>query len=220
MNGARRRGRNGERHIRLPHWLLRSPAWCCLSPNGKAVLLHLWERHNGMNNGDIVYAVRDAEDVGVSKSNAARALAELIDKGFLLVTRASGFTVKTKEARCWAITAEPIESAPATKNFMFWTDPKNKTQSHGRDRQSHGRDRDLEKATILPVSVPRAGPSTPKNTPSQSHGRDTSIYTMVKATGGDVLASAANQKTLLEERAKNRRAPRFGDAAFAERTKR
>jgi hypothetical protein len=55
-------------------------------------LLHIWERHNGANNGQIVYAVRDAVQIGLSKATAARALTEAIELGFLRVTRSSSFT--------------------------------------------------------------------------------------------------------------------------------
>src|ERR1051325_8150821 len=151
MSGRKRHG--GERYIALPHWMLRSPAWRALSPNGKAVLLHLWERHNGSNNGQIVYAVREAAEIGITRPTAARALNELVELGFLKIKRESAFRTKTKEAREWAITAEPIDGQPATKDFMRWTPPKIKTQSHQRYAQSHQRDRDLENAHKSGISV-------------------------------------------------------------------
>lgn len=61
MSRRRKRNGSGERFVMLPHYMLRTLAWLTLSPNAKAVLLHLWQRHNGSNNGDIVYAVREAE---------------------------------------------------------------------------------------------------------------------------------------------------------------
>src|SRR6266568_5114699 len=67
-----------ERWIRLPHHLLRCPAWVTMSPRAKALLLHLWERHNGVNNGEISYSIREADEIGISSSAAARALRELI----------------------------------------------------------------------------------------------------------------------------------------------
>src|SRR5438105_15630355 len=109
-----RKGRRpkSERFIALPYWLLKSPAWRALSPNAKAVLLHLWERHNGSNNGQMVYAVREAAEIGITRSAAARALTELIDKGFLRVAQWSAFRVKTKEAREWELTAVPVDGRP------------------------------------------------------------------------------------------------------------
>src|SRR5580704_17317845 len=134
-----RRHRSGERFVLLPHWMLKSSAWRALSPNAKAVLLHLWERHNGSNNGDIVYAVREAKEVGVGKSNAAIALGELVERGFLRVRRDSAFNMKTKEARTWTLTAEPVDGRPATREFMFWSSPL--SQSGPRDREGEFRTR-------------------------------------------------------------------------------
>jgi hypothetical protein len=214
MSSGRHRGHGGERFIVLPHWLLRSGAWCALSPNAKAVLIHLWERHNGSNNGQIVYAVREAEAIGISKSPTARALVELVHKGFLRITRSSAFTVKTKEARCWAITAEPVNGERATKDFMRWSPEKIKTRSPRRDRQSPSGDRNLENAIILSVSVPQAGPSTVKSSLPQSPSGDTSNIPWGKAAdpriGPDVVPSSVT----------GRRPLRHGDIAFAERTRR
>src|SRR6266567_4554704 len=107
-----------ERWIRLPHHLLRCPAWVTMSPRAKALLLHLWERHNGVNNGEISYSIREADEIGISSSAAARALRELIGRGFLRVARDARFTIKTRLARTWTITAEPVGSERATKDYM------------------------------------------------------------------------------------------------------
>jgi len=53
------------RFVALHHWMLKSTAFRALSPNAKAVLLHVWERHNGSNNGQIVYATREG-DMGLN----------------------------------------------------------------------------------------------------------------------------------------------------------
>jgi hypothetical protein len=100
--------------------MLRSPAWRALSPVEKVVLLDLWQRHNGINNGQIVYGVRDAEKIGVTKSVAALALERLVELGFLRVTRNASFRLRTKEARTWALTAKPFDERVPTKDFMRW----------------------------------------------------------------------------------------------------
>jgi len=210
----RRRGHRGERYIALPHWMLRSPAWRALSPNGKAVLLHLWERHNGSNNGQIVYAVREAAEIGIGRSNAAVALGELLDLGFLRITRDSAFRIKTKEAREWAITAEPIDGRLPTKEFMHWVPEKNKTRSAIPDAQSGGPDREPLVASDYRVSVRRAGPSEAKTGSSQSAIPDTSIIPGGRAPDGIALNDQSRPLKL------RRAPPRFGDLAKAERTAR
>lgn len=158
-------GRNTtERFVALPHYMLRAVAWKTLSPNAKALLLDVWARHNGSNNGEISYAVREAEEIGLSKDQTARAFRELTERGFLKLRKLSTFNLKTKEARCWELTAERYQETPPSKDFMRWSAgaeeqaSKNKTRSHQRDAQSHQRDTPASHETKLPVSVAPARP--------------------------------------------------------------
>ena len=119
--------------------------------------------------------MRDAANIGINKSSAARALTELIDNGFLRVTRWSAFRLKTKESREWELTAEPVDGRPATKDFMrFQAPPKIKTRSPQRDTRSPQRDSDHENDPKKAITVPPAGPSVPKSGASRSPQRDTS----------------------------------------------
>jgi hypothetical protein len=73
MKRRRRKPRESyERFVALPHYMLRSPAWKTLPADAKALLIAVWERHNGMNNGEISYSVREAKEIGLSKSVTAR----------------------------------------------------------------------------------------------------------------------------------------------------
>lgn len=144
-----------------------------MSPNAKAVFIHIYERHNGRNNGGLVYCVRDGIEIALSKDQTARALNELIERGFLKVRRDSAFTLKTKEAREWTITNEALDGKPASKEFLRWQ-PKSETRSHQRDRQSHQCDSESPIASDYRVSVAPARPSNPETTAPQSHQRDTS----------------------------------------------
>ena len=110
----------GERYVRLPHWILKSPAWKALSPAAFKLLVALWSRHNGANNGEISYSVREAEEIGLHKNTATRAFNELVTLGFLKVRGDSAFSMKGSIARTWELTAEPYNDQPATKEFMAW----------------------------------------------------------------------------------------------------
>lgn len=162
----------GERFILLPHFMLNCPAWKTLSPNAKALLLDVWTRHNGMNNGEIGYSVREAEEIGLSKDQAGRAFKELVERGFLKVRRSSAFTLRTKEARTWELTGERFGDNPATKDFMWWgarspqrdreATRKNKTQSHQRDRQRRKRPfLGLTSATLIIYHTQAREPDVP-----------------------------------------------------------
>jgi hypothetical protein len=223
--GKRHDKGGGERFIRLHHWMLKSPAWLALSPNAKAVLLHVWERHNGSNNGQIVYGVREAEKVGLSIPAAARALAELVELGFMRVTRSSSFDLKTKEARVWALTAEPIDDRPATREFMRWVGPKSKPPLHLKGHSAKSKtqypqgntqypqgNRDRENGVKNGLTVPPGEPSEAKVTRSQFPQGNTSNLPYGAAVPAEPgIPSSADRNA-------NRRPLKFGDAAKAERT--
>jgi hypothetical protein len=176
-----------DRFVLLPHWLLRSPAWKTLAPDAKAVLLDIWLRHDGTNNGMIGYAVRDAEEIGLSKDKAARAIALLVERGFLRVRAVSSFQLKTKQARTWELTAERCGDTPATRDFMRWSSvEKSISRSHQRDTRSHQCDRSGHNESKLPASVAPVRPSPPKSPDSRSHQCDT--YNIPYPLAGDGVA--------------------------------
>lgn len=169
-----------ERFIRLPHYMLRSSAWLTMSPRAKVVLLDVWQRHNGVNNGTISYSAREGKAVGFEKSATAAALAENVERGFLKVRRDSCFDLKTKEARLWEITAEPVGDRPASKDFMRWMPAADgvqisETRSTLADTQSAVADRDAADETMLLGSVRTRGPSTTAEAQARSAEPDTSI---------------------------------------------
>jgi hypothetical protein len=175
----RKRGRSQreqhDRFVLLPHWMLKSEAWKTLPSDAKAILIDVWMRHNGSNNGEITYATREAEKIGISNSQAARMFKILLTRGFLEVTRNSSFDLKTRESRCWRLTAERCRDKPPTKEFMTWRPDEIKTQSRRRDSQSHRRDREPVNTAKSLLTVPPEGLSDAILEGPQSHQRDTSI---------------------------------------------
>jgi hypothetical protein len=176
---SRRKKQPVERFVRLEHWMLKSPAWMTLPPDAKAIWLHVAMRFNGSNNGYISYAIREAEEIDLSKDRAARALDALIERGFLVVTRASGFSVKNRLAREFRLTHlphGPHQTEPASRDFAFWS-PAAKTKHSRKNQgsQSHQRDCSPEIEIIEPLTVAPARPWNGSGGVSQSQQRDTSI---------------------------------------------
>src|SRR4051812_6075486 len=85
-----------DRFIKLPHYMLNSAAWDALSGPAVKLFFAVWQRYNGLNNGEISYSVREAATIGLSPSAAARYFSELIEKGFLVVEQDSRFTIKSR----------------------------------------------------------------------------------------------------------------------------
>ena len=105
-------GRNHtSRFVRLDYRLLNSNAYRGLSPNARSLLVELTMLFNGENNGSLYLSVRDAAHrMGIADLTASsRAFDDLTELGFIEMTQAAHFRVKTAEssrARCWRLTWE------------------------------------------------------------------------------------------------------------------
>jgi hypothetical protein len=202
MAKKRKRSKSGdyERFVALPHYMLKAPVWKTLPPDAKALLIEVWMRHNGMNNGEISYSVREAQAIGLSRSTAGRMFIILEERGFLEITRNATFSLKTKEARLWRLTMEPCNGERASRAFMRWTresatskPSKSRTQSHRGDAQSRAGNYEPNDATKLSTSVSSQGPSVVNPTDSQSLPRDT--YIIPGGTAGICGVSSPPEKS-------------------------
>jgi DNA-binding transcriptional MocR family regulator len=112
------------RHVRLYHWMMGSAAWKGLSGNQRAIYVEMAARYNGFNNGRIPYSVREAANsLGIGKSTAARDLAVLRERGFIVPTTKGAFSLKVRHATEWRLTefSSDVRPAMATKDFTHWS---------------------------------------------------------------------------------------------------
>ncbi len=197
------RSKSGGRFVRLDHYMLKSEAWKHLSPTACKVLVDVWRRHDGTNNGFIAYSVREAADIGVARSPASRALLELQELGFLKCSQLSGFDQK-RMARTWALTAEATSNAPPARDFQKWRNSKH-SPSGGTHSPSRG--------TVTPkcrtegkATVPVGGLYGQKTTPHSPSGG-----TLIESTIGlgRSHSTAQGQKPYGHSHAQL--ASRFGD---------
>jgi hypothetical protein len=103
--------------------MLRSPAWRSLSAVARCIFLELAAIYNGSNNGFIALSTRDAaKHVRCSKDTAARALTELMDKGFIVCCSRGHFDRKSPHASEYRLTLHSCNrtSEKASKAFMRW----------------------------------------------------------------------------------------------------
>jgi hypothetical protein len=114
MKKKRRRARNstGERWVQFPSWLLTDEDWRKLSSRARSIFVDICTRWNGVseynNNGRISYGCRTAKGIGISKSQAARALNELVASNLLVMTCDSWFMRDDRHTREWRITIFPV----------------------------------------------------------------------------------------------------------------
>jgi DNA-binding transcriptional MocR family regulator len=132
----------GPRHIRLLEFMLDSKAWQSLDPVARALYVEITRRYRGLNsnNGRIPYSVREgATALNVSRNTAARAFHHLVERGFIVAKKRSGFNVKGRTSTEWLLPEFPDDTLAsvntAAKTFMSWTpappvrSPTRKTQN-------------------------------------------------------------------------------------------
>jgi hypothetical protein len=120
----RRKG-NGFRFIQLFHWMIGMPVWHSLSPRAVVAYLELAGRYDGTNNGSLhLSALELARAWNWSKTSAAEAIEELVEKGFIEITRASGFNVKDRKRQAaeYRLTVFfcNLTQQPGSRAFTKW----------------------------------------------------------------------------------------------------
>jgi DNA-binding transcriptional regulator YhcF (GntR family) len=115
------------RYVRLMEYMLASVAWQSLDPVSRALYVEIARRYRGPNsdNGKIPYSVREAATaLNVSRSTANRAFHHLVERGFVIVSKRSGFSMKGRVSTEWLLTEFPDDTrttfVAATKDFMKW----------------------------------------------------------------------------------------------------
>jgi hypothetical protein len=129
--GVNRSGRsaNGDRFVKLDHWMLDSPAWLSLKAIDRDLLIWIQRRYNGQNNGQISMSQREAAELlHVKPETAAAAFHRLTERGFIRMARDSSFTMKARLARTWILTMFEYRGQLPTKEFMGWR-PKPENQN-------------------------------------------------------------------------------------------
>jgi hypothetical protein len=110
----------GDRYIQIYYSLMNTPAWQGMSVLGKAAFLESMRFYNGSNNGSIAISSRSlADKLGVGKSTAARAIEELVSRGFLRLSKASDFS-KKRLASEYRFTHLPCQKtkAPPSREYL------------------------------------------------------------------------------------------------------
>ena len=102
-----------------------SLAWKDLSCVAKCLILLVWERHNGTNNGSIPLSHREARSaLGIGNTKTVSTFKEAQEHGFLIERTKGSFDWKVGagqgRATEWELTAEPCDNKPAKSNYRSW----------------------------------------------------------------------------------------------------
>ena len=113
-NGRSKGTDAGKRWVIVYHDMIKCPAYRELPGDAVKVLLALWTKFNGVNNGDIGFGVRDAAAVGIGRDGTSDALRWLEALGFIECTEAAAML--GRRSRRWRLTEEAIGEAKATRD--------------------------------------------------------------------------------------------------------
>jgi DNA-binding MarR family transcriptional regulator len=122
---VRRKKSRQSPFVMMPKYLLKSAAWWSLSGAAMAAYLELGRRYTGTNNGQLHLSARELSELyNCSKDTAARALRELVEKGFIEIVQLSGFNLKDRrrqatEYRLTLYACDVSHKLPS-KAFMSW----------------------------------------------------------------------------------------------------
>lgn len=130
---ARKTGRGSARFVKLDHWFLNCAAWQSLKPGPRCLYLELKRHFNGSNNGEFFLSVRDAaEAVNANKDTVAAWYRVLEERGFIKKIRGGCLGPSGMgQATIYALTEEPLNGSPATREFMRWHENKNPSEKSG-----------------------------------------------------------------------------------------
>ena len=117
---------------KIPDELMDSVAWRTAPLGVRCVVLAIWRRHDGRNNGKIRYGRRHAQaDLGCGATQACRYLAEAQKRGFIVGIKRGSFDRKSgahaARATTWRVTMERWKGGDPTNDWANWTRPENFT---------------------------------------------------------------------------------------------
>jgi hypothetical protein len=112
-----------ERYVRLFYRMMETEAWRSLDGTAISIYLQLAKRYCGNNNGRIALSARQAAQAAhVSKDTAARAIATLQDRGFIVpITKGRfPFRLHATEYRLTEFRCD-LTGQPASRDYEYWT---------------------------------------------------------------------------------------------------
>lgn len=142
------RSKSKEQFVPIPYPMARSDAWRSLSGTAVKVYIELRSRYNSVNNGDLSLSLDEAARLlGIGKTTAMRALAELVDKGFIWMNvkgqwygrRATTYYVSDRPAKAgdpprnswrgWRRPTKPAGAKPKNSDVGTVAEPSGETCS-------------------------------------------------------------------------------------------
>src|SRR5262249_17447570 len=112
-----------DQYFALSYAMARSAAFRSLSGPAVKVFLEVRTRYHGANNGQLTLSLDEAARLlFMGKSTARRAFAELVEKGFLRMTRKGQWI--GRRATAWRTTDKGCDREQPTNDWKAWRPPR------------------------------------------------------------------------------------------------
>lgn len=112
-------------HVRMYWYELNSQAYRHLDNNARALLVEFRALYSGGENRVFLSVREAAKRINTTPKTAAKALAQLVQHGFIREIEKGSFNRKVKHATVYALTNHPIHDngREAPKDYMRWEPP-------------------------------------------------------------------------------------------------
>jgi hypothetical protein len=153
-----------SRFAKLPHDFLHHPTFRSAGGNAKCVLLELWSRHNGKNNGDLSLSYREAKTLlGLGQAAYSAALNEQQERRLIVNTSPGQFVGRF--AATWRLTMIADKGAQPNSDYLAWKPRKpcigNRYASYGKPVRKAANDtgtryangHSLVRETLTPLDI-------------------------------------------------------------------
>ena len=105
--------RDKGQYVAIPYAMIKHGSFKALSADAVRVLIEMHLGFHGYNNGQIGFSIRQAMNcLGSGSGRAKKALDKLQELQFIACHAQSSFNMKTKKAREWEITYQPMPKGP------------------------------------------------------------------------------------------------------------
>jgi len=179
MSRRKKQKRGNGTFVQLHNWVLNSEAWTTMKPGPRALYVEIKRRFNGSNNGRIFLSHRDAaKALCIGRDTVASYYRELTERGFLTITRGHHLGPEgIGQSALYALTEEPLNGSPATKEFVLWKKQKPRRKNrHSMAGISHTPCQKNQLSNSRMSENPTAQPEKPFSTVSEIAAISTSNH--------------------------------------------
>jgi hypothetical protein len=114
----------GEAHVRIYWYEMKTPAWETLTVDARALLVELRGLYRASQGNIVFLSMREAMDrLSIGQRRIQAAFASLIERGWISIAEKGSFHLKSRHATCYRLEnqASAAPGAEPSKAYMKWS---------------------------------------------------------------------------------------------------